>query len=515
MTATAPPPARRAGRRRRRLHPLAIASIAILAIVFVTYYAFNQGLPFVHRFTLHALVTNSVNVRTGSPVRIAGIDVGSVEGVSPAGRLSRITFTLNGNGLPVRTDATLRIRARLFLEGGYYLDLNPGSPGAPTAHDGYTIPPAQTAAPVQFYNVLSTFNSAARSDLSNIFDTLNQGFSPAPGQPLSDSGAGALKQAVPQFAPTLKDIAWVTQALQGTAPRDVQTLLSSSSDVTATLAVNATQLADLLTGLDRTSAALASSDGALAQTISGLDQTLIAAPPALSAIDSSLGPLERLARALDPSLKVAPPIVEQLSRSVQQLGAIVTPAGRSRLLGTLNATFVELPTVVTQLASALPITKQVTDCIQTHVVPILTREVPDGSLSTGRPVWQDFAHFLPGVAGASGNFDANGPYTRVLVAAGPSFLSGGALGTSSALGTLVSTLPPGGTSLLGARPVWAGDLTSADFRPDVPCATQPVPSLASTTGAVDPASMRARPAHAVTATEARRALAVAAGGPGR
>ena len=60
------------GRRRRRLHPLAISLIAIAATVFVIFYAFNQGLPFVHHFTLYALVNNSVNVRADSPVRIAG-----------------------------------------------------------------------------------------------------------------------------------------------------------------------------------------------------------------------------------------------------------------------------------------------------------------------------------------------------------------------------------------------------------------------------------------------------------
>ena len=103
------------------MHPLAIAAIVILATAFVTYYAFNQGLPFVHRFTLYALVSDSVNVRGGSPVRIAGIDVGTVQGTSSTGDATRIEFTVSGNGLPIHTDATIRIRDRLFLEGSYYL----------------------------------------------------------------------------------------------------------------------------------------------------------------------------------------------------------------------------------------------------------------------------------------------------------------------------------------------------------------------------------------------------------
>jgi phospholipid/cholesterol/gamma-HCH transport system substrate-binding protein len=472
-----------ARRRKRGVHPLAIAAIAILATVFVTYYAFNQGLPFVHRHTVYAVVNNSVNVRADSPVRIAGIDVGAVQGVSPDGRASRIAFTIDDNGLPIHTDATVRIRDRLFLEGGYYLELDPGSPSAPIAPDGFTIPESQTTTPVQFYNVLSTFDAATRAGLANFLNTINEGFSAPPGAPLSQSGAGGLKTAIPQLTPVLKDVAWISQALQGTHPGDVETLLSSASNVTSELDGSSAQLADLVHGLNVTSSALASSDGALAQSVSGIDETLQVAPGALVAIDHALPPLVNLAQALDPSLRVAPPLLDTLTGAVRQLAAIVAPAERGRLLDTLKATFTQFPTILTQLATAFPIAKQVTDCLNTHVIPILRAQIPDGALSTGQPVWLDFAHFLPGVAGATGNFDANGPYTRVLAGAGSDSLSGGALGSLPIIGQLVGSSPPGGTSLLGARPSWVGELGSADFRPDVPCATQPVPSLAAPTGA--------------------------------
>jgi phospholipid/cholesterol/gamma-HCH transport system substrate-binding protein len=316
--------------RKRGLHPLLISALTILAIAFVTYYAFNQGVPFVHRFTVHALVTDSVNVRASSPVRIAGIDIGSVQGVSAAdgSRLSNITFTLDGNGLPIHTDATVRIRPRLFLEGGYYLELDPGSPSAPIAHDGYTIPPAQTSTPVQFYKVLSVFDAATRASLSNLTATLDQGFSPRAGEPVSNSGAGALKRAIAQQPAVLKDAAWVTRALRGTQLGDVERLLGSASNVTGTLAASSTQLTDLVTSLDRTSMALAAADGALAQSISGLDQTLLVTPAALSAIDRSLPPLTNLARALDPVLKVSAPIVDGIDHAVLQLAAIVAPSMR-------------------------------------------------------------------------------------------------------------------------------------------------------------------------------------------
>jgi phospholipid/cholesterol/gamma-HCH transport system substrate-binding protein len=493
--------------RRRGIHPLVIAAVAIFATVFVTYYAFNQGLPFVHRYTLYAVVNNSVNLRPDSPVRIAGIDVGTVEGVAPFGRATKVAFTVDSSGLPIHKDATIRVRDRLFLEGGYYLELDPGSPSAPALHDGDAIPMSQTSTPVQFYNVLSTFDSATRASLANVLNTLNEGFSAQPGHPLSDSGAGGLKAATGQLTPVLKDTALITRALRGTQPGDLETLLSSASQVTSTLAGSSSQLADLVTGLNRTSRALAASDGALGQSISGLDQTLQVAPAALAAIDHSLPPLVNLATTLDPALKVAPPILDAVTGAVKELAAVVAPAARAGLLTSLKATFQQFPSILHQLAIVFPVTKQLSDCLRTHVLPVFKAQVPDGSLSTGEPVWQDFLHFLPGVAGASGTFDANGPWTRTLLGAGTNSVSGGVLGTIPLLGQLVGAGPSGNTSLLGARPAWVGDLKPSDFRPSAPCSSQPVPSLAALAAAADLHATGSRPPSARTVTRAKAELA--------
>jgi hypothetical protein len=133
------------------------------------------------------------------------------------------------------------------------------------------------------------------------------------------------------------------------------------------------------------------------------------------------------------------------------------------------------------------------------VSPILQSFVPDGSLSTNEPVWKDFIHFLPGVAGASANFDGNGPYTRTLIGAGTNTLS---LGTNvPLLGQLVGTAPPGNGSIQGARPTWVGALKPSDFRPDVSCASQPVPSLASPTAASDAKLVHTSAAPRLTLTQ--------------
>jgi hypothetical protein len=274
----------------------------------------------------------------------------------------------------------------------------------------------------------------------------------------------------------LKDVAWVTRALRGTHTGDVETLLSSTAEITSTLAHNSAQLADLVTGLNITSSALASADGALAQSISGLDQTLQASPAALSAIDASLPPLANLATTLDPSLKAAPKLVDGLTQTLGQLGAVVAPAERNRLLASLNAAFQQLPSVLTKLGAVFPITKSVTDCLSTHVKPILNRVVPDGALTTHQPVWQEFVHFLGGLASSGQNFDANGHWIRLQSGVGTNTIS---LGNIPIVGQLLGTAPSGGSAIQGASPHWVGDLQPSAYQPGVPCTSQAVPSLAS------------------------------------
>ncbi|HET9074209.1 MAG TPA: MlaD family protein [Solirubrobacteraceae bacterium] len=466
--------------RRRGMNPLVIAGIVVLVPVLITYYAFTHRLPFVgSSYTDYAVVVNSVNVRPGSPVRIAGIDVGQVSGVSPDGTATRIAFTLDPSALPVHRDATLTIRDRLFLEGGYYLLLDPGSPSAPVAPEGFTIRQANTATPVQFFQLLSTFNAAARASLQNLLKTTNVAFSPRPGQPQSNSGAGALKQAIPALTPDLKDAALISESLTGTHAGDVQTLLSSTADVTGTLATHRLALAQMVARLDTVAGTLAGEDDAIGRTISGVDATLRTAPTTLVALDRSLTPLDNLAAALTPSLKVSPPIVSALAREIVAVNRVVRPAARGRLIASLSTLLVRFPVVATQLADFFPATAPAARCLATRVTPLLQEQVQDGALSTHDPVWKDLVHMLPNLAGASGNFDGNGPYLRALVGLGSNSVPSSLLGSLPGVGTLLGSIA--GTSannsgLQGTAPQWLGDLTAADFRPNVPCGSQPLPN---------------------------------------
>ena len=66
---------------------------------------------------------------------------------------------INDDGLPIHEDATAKIRPRIFLEGNFFVDLQPGTPRARRSPDGDTIKVTQTATPVQLDQVLTALQS--------------------------------------------------------------------------------------------------------------------------------------------------------------------------------------------------------------------------------------------------------------------------------------------------------------------------------------------------------------------
>lgn len=485
---------RSTGRRGPFAHPVAMALAVILAAAAISFYAFNEGLPFVHGFRVHAVMANANALRRKSPVRIAGVTVGKVLAVSAGpGATTKVDMELRSSALPIHRDATIRVRPRLFVEGGYYVDLSPGSPGSPEMDDGGTIPLPQTRSAVQLYQLLSVFNRSTRSSLRNFLKT-------SAGS-LAHGGVRGLRRAAQPLAPALRDVAIVSQAAQGKRPHDVSTAVGGTSRVTSALAADEAALGGLVTNLNTTAAALAVRDGALGDGIAALDDVLRAAPPALGALDATLPSLERFSRALDPGLVEAPALLRQILTAVREFGALVAPAQRRRVVAALRAAFVDFPDLLTRLSTLISVGKPITDCVTSHVAPVLKAEVPDGDLSTGRPVWQDLAHLLPGLASAAQNFDGNGYGVRYQAGFGPANVSTGSLVGAQ----------PGSSAPVGSRPVWHGRLTPSDFRPDQPCDAQPVPSLASPTGPAGLTSTRrrSRPAPPTTPRDLRALLRLA------
>src|SRR4051795_9291260 len=130
---------KRPSRERRRLSPFAAGVIAIVVIAIPCYLAFGGSVPWKQEHLVRAIVRSGNELQARSPVRIAGVNVGRVKSIARGpGSTAIVTMIVDKEGLPIHSDATLKIRPRLFLEGNFFIDLRPGTPSSPTLPDGGT-----------------------------------------------------------------------------------------------------------------------------------------------------------------------------------------------------------------------------------------------------------------------------------------------------------------------------------------------------------------------------------------
>ena len=156
---------------------VAIAIVFILIFTIGPYLAFTKHVPFTsYGYELNATFANSANIAKNSPVRIAGVEVGKVIAAERDGNATTITFTVDGAGRPIHEDAFAAIRPRIFLEGNFFVELDPGSPSAPDMDSGGTIPVSHTSTAVQIDEVLTALQSPTRADLSRLLEGLGTAY---------------------------------------------------------------------------------------------------------------------------------------------------------------------------------------------------------------------------------------------------------------------------------------------------------------------------------------------------
>ncbi len=261
-------------------------SALIAALILLAFTKFN---PFSNPYELHAGFNDARNIGVGSPVRIAGVEVGRVSRLEANGEgAATVTMELRDDALPIHRDATLKIRPRILLEGNYFVDVRPGTPDSPVLDDGSTVPATQTATAVSLPEVLATLTTDTRDDLQTLlyeYGTVG----------LGNGGAEAVNRSIPYFAPAYRRTAITNDALLGLQPnRDLRRLLRGTARTFGALASRPEQLKDLVTDLSSVAGALASQDSALAESVPALDDTLRVGYPALADVDAALPALRRV-----------------------------------------------------------------------------------------------------------------------------------------------------------------------------------------------------------------------------
>ena len=119
---------------------LKIGALTITAIVIavVTIFLLTGGSGFFwQRYSLKTRFTNVAGLNPGSPVRLAGVQVGSVTEVALVGEQVDVVFEINKKYRPQITTASVAKLGSVSLLGESAVDITPASAGTPVPDWGY------------------------------------------------------------------------------------------------------------------------------------------------------------------------------------------------------------------------------------------------------------------------------------------------------------------------------------------------------------------------------------------
>ncbi len=306
-------------KQRKGMSPVAAGLLTLVVICVVTYFGFTKAIPFKHHYTVSAVFPSANDIRPGSPVRVAGVNVGKVTGVGhveDGKQAAVVTMRIDKKGLPIHRDATFKIRPRIFLEGNFFVDVSPGSPSSPALDDGDRVPINQTSAPVQLDQVLSALQAPTRKDLQALLRELSSG--------LRGAGARGYNRSIPYWKPAYRDGAIVADALQGTQEGDLERYVDKAGVTAEAIDRNREQLKSLVTDFDTTAGAFAARDQELSAAVGELPRTLHAAMPALGALNRSFPAVRGLIRAARPAVRSSGPAIDAAMPFVKQARGLVS-----------------------------------------------------------------------------------------------------------------------------------------------------------------------------------------------
>jgi virulence factor Mce-like protein len=498
--------------------------IGVIALLVIIYLAFTKfANPFATPYTVHAVFANANQLRPQSLVRIAGINVGKVQSVSPVSgckvnpqsgpnsqcSAADVTMTLQSNALPIHKDATFYIRPRIFLEGNFFVDVHPGTPEAPVAPSGWVFPIQAGKEPVQFDQLLNSLKLNTRTNLQTLLQ--QYGYAVKLGGP-------DYNKSIQYWHPAYKYGAEVAHDTLGQQPHDLSGWIDKAGVVNGALDAHPRNLKSLVSNFNTVAAAFASQQQALQAAVAELPRTLQVAIPALNALETDLcsgsaqpappncpkGPLPTFADALTRTLTPGPdstanmivnslPFFHQLRLLVQpsELGGCPragAPLSQCGLTANLAKT---IPALAKLNQESIPFMKNgvrpASNCQVKVILPWSHLTIHDQHFNSSngyppRPAYVEGVDFLPGLAGESRDFDANGPYVRVLGSGGTFTysLQPGMFGTAlnPIQGTQPQT-PPMHPSGDGATV----NVSRPPLKPNVPCETQPpISSLDTSSG---------------------------------
>jgi phospholipid/cholesterol/gamma-HCH transport system substrate-binding protein len=398
------------GKHRRRLNDRVLGLITLtvaIALLLGDFTGVLRGAFSGGGRTVHAVFADAQQLQPGDLVRVQGVDVGKVTGISldPGAQSSTVTMQVDSSAGPLYADASAQLRWRTVLGASYALYLDRGNAAAGPL-GSRTIPEGRTSNQVEVEDLAGVDSGAARTGLQTMPGELAKAFSDpvATGQtfgtlaaisPSLTTGVGALRgQNMDSDLRTLVSATASTVRALDTPTTVVRTLVAAAA---ATLDTTASQQAAIRATIADSPGALQSTD----TTVRQLNDTLRLADPLLS--------------SLMPSAPAVAPTVSQLHGTVNGLNLVLNHA-----VPLLHALRPAVNSLAQASRTGLPLLNGLTptfDRVNNTVLPYLGAIDPETKHSAAEMIGGTFTGLG---SGAPAQEDANGHFIRFPVTLGSS-----------------------------------------------------------------------------------------------
>ena len=265
----------------RDRNPVTVGAVSLTVIAVLVFLAFNaQSLPLIGGGTVYkAQFSEAAGLQADDPVRVAGVKVGEVEGLSLEDGAVTVEFRVKDAFVGDRSEAAIKIETVL---GAKYVALVPR--GSEPLDPDERIPLDRTASP---YDVVEAF-----ADLSST---------------VQDIDTAQLASSFEVLAETFSE-----------TPEEVRTSLQGLARLSDTIASRDAQLRELLAATRQVTDVLADRSGEFNQLILDSNTLLQEVQERRELIDSILTSTQELARQLSglvaDNREALTPALQQLSR---------------------------------------------------------------------------------------------------------------------------------------------------------------------------------------------------------
>lgn len=358
---------------RLRVDPRALVGLVVLAAGTILWVlAFTGGINSFFSGSTRTLKANFQSIEdivSNDPVRVGGVQVGSVAGTAilPDGKGATVTMNLDGDAPAVYNDASASILWRTALGANDAIALDPGTRSAGLL-GSKTIPESQDSNQVELDQITQGgFQGGAQPGLRSAVQQTAKAFDLAPRAlindfsiltriaPAANVGIGAVRGEIPDtdLKNLIRQAGQAAQAVTvGTDASATQQFVQSAASTLTTVSTNPTVLREIIDDAGVALAHTAFSAPRLNHTVQ-LARPLVAkvrdvAPqvaPALGALHPALSDLHTLLRNATPLLNKLNPTVHSLASTATAGVPVIKALGPSlvRLQNTILPGLAEKP----------------------------------------------------------------------------------------------------------------------------------------------------------------------------